>query len=184
MSAERDLAQRRVASREIYRGHVLVVTEDRIRLPDGHETSRSVVWHPGAVVMLARDEGGRVLFVRQFRYAAGAALLELPAGTLEAGEDPAVTAQRELQEEVGYRAGRLEKLAEFYSAPGFCSELMHLYLATDLAPSRLDGDDDEDLDVIALPLPEAIERARRGEFRDAKTLVGILLYAARTGAAT
>ena len=108
----------RIASDEIYRGRVVTLRKDTIRTAEGKELKREVVAHPGAVVVLA-EEGGDLLFVRQYRYAAGEELLELVAGTLEPGEEPAVTAARELQEEAGYKAGRLIKLGEFFSAPGF-----------------------------------------------------------------
>ncbi len=171
----------RIGSEEIYRGRVVTLRRDTVRTPEGKELQREVVVHPGAVVVLA-EEGGALLFVKQYRHAAGEELLELVAGTLEAGEDPAETAARELQEEAGYRAGRLTKLAEFYSAPGFCSELLHLYLAQELTPSRLPGDEDEQITLVRLRLEEALAMAVRGEIRDAKTLAGVLLYAQRRAA--
>lgn len=166
----------RIKSEEIYRGRVINLRKDTLRLPDGKEIQRDVVEHGGAVVIVA-EEGGDLLFVRQYRYAAGESLLELVAGTREPGEDPAVTAGRELQEEAGYKAGKITKIGEFYSAPGFCSELLHLYLAEDLTPSRLPGDEDEEIEVERYPLAEAVRMALAGEFRDAKTLAGVLLYA-------
>ncbi|HLN63922.1 MAG TPA: NUDIX hydrolase [Symbiobacteriaceae bacterium] len=166
----------RIKSEEIYRGRVINLRKDTLRLPDGKEIQRDVVEHGGAVVIVA-EEGGDLLFVRQYRYAAGESLLELVAGTREPGEDPAVTAGRELQEEAGYKAGKITKIGEFYSAPGFCSELLHLYLAEDLTPSRLPGDEDEEIEVERYSLAEAIRMALAGEMRDAKTLAGVLLYA-------
>jgi ADP-ribose pyrophosphatase len=166
----------RIRSEEILRGRVFTVRRDTVRMSDGRELVREVVAHPGAVVVLAVD-GDDLLFVRQYRYAAGESMLELVAGTREAGEEPDVTAHRELQEEAGFKAGRLTKIGEFYSAPGFCSELLHLYLAEELTPSRLPGDEDEEIDVVRIPLTEAVRMALAGEFRDAKTLAGVLLYA-------
>jgi ADP-ribose pyrophosphatase len=171
----------RVRSEEIYRGRVVTVRKDTVRLADGQEFQRDVVAHPGAVVILA-EEGGDLLFVKQHRYAAGEDLLELVAGTLEPNEDPADTAARELQEEAGYQAARITKLAEFYSAPGFCSELLHLYLAEELTPSRLPGDVDEEIEVVRLKPEAAIQMALAGQFRDAKTLAGVLLYVQRNQA--
>lgn len=168
----------RVRSEEIYRGRVVALRKDTVRTAEGKELQREVVAHPGAVVVLA-EEGGDLLFVRQYRYAADAELLELVAGTLEPGEDPADTAARELQEEAGFKAGRITKLAEFYSAPGFCSELLHLYLAEELAPSRLPGDEDEEIEVVRVRPDEAVQMALAGQLRDAKTLAGVLLYAQR-----
>lgn len=166
----------RIKSEEILRGRVLTIRRDTLKGSDGREMVREVVAHPGAVVILAVD-GDDLLFVRQYRYAAGESLLELVAGTCEPGEEPADTADRELQEEAGYKAGRLTKMGEFYSAPGFCTELLHLYLAEDLTPSRLPMDDDEEIELERIPLAEAVRMAETGQFRDAKTLVGVLLYA-------
>lgn len=170
----------KIRSEEIHRGRVFTVRRDTLRASDGREMVRDVVAHPGAVVIVAVD-GEELLFVRQFRYAAGESLLELVAGTCEAGEEPAVTADRELQEEAGFKAGSLKKIGEFYSAPGFCSELLHLYLAEDLSPSRLPGDEDEEIDLERIPFAEAVRMALSGEIRDAKTLAGVLLYAASRG---
>lgn len=160
---------------ELHRGRVFVLRRDTLRGADGREQVRDVVAHGGAVVVLAEHEG-ELLFVRQTRHAVGEVLLELVAGTLEPGEEPEATAWRELQEEAGFKAGRLERLGEFFSAPGFCTELLHCYLATDLTPSRLPGDEDEDITVERHSLAEALEMARTGRIRDAKTLAGLLLY--------
>ncbi|HYF93468.1 MAG TPA: NUDIX hydrolase [Symbiobacteriaceae bacterium] len=170
-----------IKSEEIYRGHSITVRKDTLRMADGKELKRDVVAHPGAVVVVA-VENGDLLFVRQYRYAAGEPLLELVAGTREPGEEPDVTAAREIQEEAGYKAGKLTKIGEFFSAPGFCSELLHLYLAEDLTPSRLPGDEDEEIEVERYSLAESLRMALAGEIRDAKTLAGVLLYARLAGA--
>ena len=137
---------------------------------------------------MALDPDGSVLLVRQYRHPAGAVLLEIPAGTLErdpqdgSGEDPEGAARRELEEETGYRAARWEHLADFWTAPGFATELMHLYLATELTPAgdeRLGPDADEALELVHLPWREAVAAADRGEIHDAKSLVGLLLLARR-----
>lgn len=171
----------RIKSEEIYQGYAITVRKDTLRLDDGREITRDVVVHPGAVVVVAVDRG-ELLFVRQYRHAAGEALLELVAGTREPGEAPAVTAAREIQEEAGFKAGKLTKIGEFYSAPGFCSELLHLYLAEELTPSRLPGDEDEEIEVERYSREEALRMALSGEIRDAKTLAGVLLYASRSDA--
>ena len=168
-------------SEEIYQGYAIKVRKDTVRMSDGKEFTRDVVSHPGAVVIVA-VEGGELLFVRQYRHAAGEALLELVAGTREPGEEPQTTAEREIQEEAGYKAGKITKIGEFFSAPGFCSELLHLYLAEDLSPSRLPGDEDEEIEVERYTLQEALRMALAGEIRDAKTLAGVLLYAQLAGA--
>jgi ADP-ribose pyrophosphatase len=172
---------KRIGSRTIYEGRLLSLREDRLRSAEGTDLTRVVVAHPGAVVVIAVLEGD-LLFVKQYRYAADEELLELVAGTLEPGEDPGETAQRELQEEAGYKAGRMQKLGEFYSAPGFCNELLHLYLADELTPSRLPGDADELIELIRLPVAAALEMALNGQLRDAKSIAGVLLYAVRSGA--
>ncbi|MGE5674649.1 MAG: NUDIX hydrolase [Mycobacterium leprae] len=166
----------RIRSEEIYKGHVFTVRKDTLRLAEGKELARDVVVHPGAVVIMAEQEG-KLLFVSQYRHPTGEQMLELVAGTREPGEEPEITAGRELQEEAGFKAGRLVKLAEFFSAPGFCTELLHLYLAEELTPSRLPGDEDEEIDVQWIDREEAVRLALEGGFRDAKTLVGVLLYA-------
>ena len=156
---------------------------DTIERTDGTTGTRDVVGHPGAVAVLALDDAGRLLMVRQWRVPAGRALLEIPAGTLDVHdgvtEDPDVAARRELEEETGHRAATWRKLAEFWTAPGFASELMHLYLATDMAgvgadDARLAPDEDERLELRHVPLDEAIAMVDGGELGDAKSILGIL----------
>ncbi len=182
------LAERVVGSRVAYRGRYLVFRVDEIERDDGTRSERDVIDHPGAVVMLALDPDDNVLLVRQWRAPAGEALLELPAGTLDRDEDgttedPADAASRELEEETGYRAGRWEKVAEFWTAPGFATELMHLYFATDLTPADEDGrlgpDEDEHLELRAVPWGDAVAMAERGEIRDAKSIVALFWLARR-----
>lgn len=177
----KDLRQTLVSSTVLASGRAFTVRRDVIALADGRQFTRDVVVHPGAVVIAPVLPDGRVVLVRQWRHAAGEALLELPAGTLEPGEAPEATAHRELQEEAGYRAGRLTRLAEFWTAPGFCTERMHLFLAQDLTPARLEGDEDEEIEVEVLPLAQAVAMALAGGLRDAKTICGILLAAGRLG---
>ncbi|MFO7172533.1 MAG: NUDIX hydrolase [Bacillota bacterium] len=170
----------RLASDLIFASRVFSVFRERYWFGD-REILRDVVRHPGAVVMVPVLGDGRVLLVRQWRAPAGRKLLELPAGTLEPGEEPAAAAERELQEEIGYRSRRLTPLGSFYSAPGFCTELLHLFLAEDLVPDPRPGDADEAIEVVILPLAEALVRALRGELQDAKTIAGLCLAAARLG---
>ncbi|MGE5652868.1 MAG: NUDIX hydrolase [Bacillota bacterium] len=169
----RDLRQRQLSSELLYQGRVVSLHRDQVAMPDGQVVERVVVEHHGAVGVVPMTDDGQVILVRQWRYATGGALLEIPAGGLEPGEDPELAAARELQEEIGYRPGKLVKLGEFFTAPGFCSELLHLYLATELQPSHLPGDDDEDIEVVRIPLVELATHL--GELRDAKTLVGLLM---------
>ncbi len=182
------LAERLVASELLHRGHVLEFRVDTVERVDGRRARRDVAVHPGAVAIVALDPEDRVLLVRQYRHPAGRALLEIPAGTLDrdpasgATEDPDVAARRELEEETGYRAERWERLTDFWTAPGFATERMFLYLATDLLPAgpdRLEPDEDEVLQLVRLPWRDAVAAAERGEIADAKSLVGILWLARR-----
>jgi ADP-ribose pyrophosphatase len=185
-----DLTERLVASEVVHRGRVLEFRVDTIERADGHRSQRDVAVHPGAVAIVAVDPDGCLLMVRQYRHPAGRVLLEIPAGTLDRDavtgtiEDPDVAARRELEEETGYRAGSWERLTDFWTAPGFATERMFLYLATDLAPAeegRLGPDDDEALELVRLPWRDAVDAAARGEIGDAKSLVGILWLARRLG---
>lgn len=169
MSARRpEVVERETLYEGPFRVHV-----DRLRL-EGTEYRRAWVEHPGAVVLVPRL-GGDVLFVRQYRHAVGAQVLELPAGTIEPGESPLETADRELQEECGYRAGRLTPLLTAFAAPGYSSEAYHFFLAEELVPQSLPGDEDEEITVVRLSLREAKEMARAGRLGDAKTSLGVLL---------
>ncbi len=177
-----DLTERVVGTRTIHRGHYIELRIDEIERADGSRSQRDVVGHPGAVAIVAVDDRERVLLVRQWRVPAGRALLELPAGTLDRDpatgetEDPALAAPRELEEETGQRAGTWRLLGSFWTAPGFATELMHLYLATGLRPAdgdRRRPDEDERLEVERIPWREALAMAERGEIADAKSLVGL-----------
>jgi ADP-ribose pyrophosphatase len=146
--------------------------------PDGTEHVKEVVRHPGAVTILPLLPDGRVCLVDNYRAAVGQRLLELPAGTLEPGEDPAETARRELAEETGYRAGKIEHLLTFYMSPGILDEKMFLYLATDLEPGPMELDAGEDLRPVLVTWDEALELVRQGRIQDAKSLAGFLYYEA------
>lgn len=174
-----------VGSRVVHRGAYIEVRVDDILTPEGRRSTRDIVGHPGAVAIVALDAEERVLLVRQFRLAAGRTLLEIPAGTLDRHadgtlEDPEVASRRELEEETGYRAATWRHLGAFWTAPGFATELMHLYLARDLAPAhedRLGPDEDERLELEHVPWREAVAMAERGEIADAKSLVGLFWLA-------
>jgi ADP-ribose pyrophosphatase len=193
VDADRDsladpLAERLVASELLHRGRFLEFRVDTVERADGRRAQRDVAVHPGAVAIVAVDPEGRILLVRQYRHPAGQALLEIPAGTLDrdassgAVEDPDLAARRELEEETGYLAATWERLTDFWTAPGFATERIFLYLATDLAPAgpdRRGPDEDEVLELERLPWREAIGAAERGEIRDAKSLIGISWLARR-----
>ena len=163
-----------VVSRRVYEGRVVSLRVDTLEVEGGHIVDREVVEHAGAVVMAALDHEGRVLLVKQYRHATGETLLELPAGTLEPGEDPKATATRELQEETGFYPGQIERVGGFYSAPGFCSEFLHLFVARDLRPQPLDRDLDEEIELVPTDLGLVRDLILSGEIKDAKSVAGLL----------
>ncbi len=167
-----------VASRRVHEGF-LRIRVDTLRYANGHEGPIDIIEHPGGVTLVAFDREGSLLLVRQYRHPAGRDLLELPAGTLDPNETPEACAERELQEETGYRPGRLERLGGFYLAPGYCTEYQHIFLATDLSESRLEGDASEELRLVAVSLDAALRMCAEGEIEDAKTLGALLLYLRR-----
>jgi ADP-ribose pyrophosphatase len=166
---------RRIATRRIYDGKVLALDVDEVEEPGGVHTKREVVRHLGSVAVLALDDQGRIPLVRQYRYAVDDFVWELPAGRLDQGESPEEAAQRELQEEIGFRAGSLEKIAFFHTTPGFCDEAMHVFRATRLQESKAQGDEDERIEVKSFTLDELSAMIDAGEVREGKTLVAILL---------
>ncbi len=171
-----------IGSREVYRGRVVSLRVDEIEVKSGLNVRREVIEHSGAVVIVPVDAEGRIVWIRQHRWAAQRELLELPAGTLEPDEAAAATARRELIEETGFAAATWQKLGGFFSAPGFCEEYLHCYLATDLTPESADGDEDEDIETEPLSLDESLARIDRGEVEDAKSLAGVFLYLRKSGA--
>lgn len=153
---------------------------DTVALAGGRTTQREVVEH-GEVVAVVPLMGSDVVLVRQYRLPAGQALLEVPAGGVRPGETPEQAVERELREETGYRPGRVQFVTGFYVAPGYCTEYIHLYLAEDLREDPLDGDEDEEVEVVRLPLREAVRLVERGEIQDAKSIIGLLAAAGRRG---
>jgi ADP-ribose pyrophosphatase len=164
-----------IQSEIVYPGRAFTIRRDHLRLPDGHETKFDIVEHIGSVVILPIDADGNLLFVRQYRHAARLGLLELPAGTLDEGEAPEHCASREVREETGMAAGKLEHLGGFYLAPGYSTEYMNVYLATDLRHDPLEADADEFLSVEPIPVREALEKAMQGEILDSKSLAALML---------
>ena len=157
-----------------YQGIIVDVSVDMIELPNGEHSMREVVHHPGGVCVAAVDENNMVTMVRQFRYAYGDHLLELPAGKLEPGEDPLPAAVRELSEETGLTAEKWTALGPVYTSPGFSRETLYIYLATGLTQGEAHPDPNEFLDVEKVPLSRLVEMVDRGEIHDAKTVIGIL----------
>jgi ADP-ribose pyrophosphatase len=169
-----------IDSKQVFSGRVFNVSVDTVREAD-HTYIREVVHHAGSAVILPAFADGTIALVRQYRHPAVKYLLELPAGTLNDNERPEDGAARELEEEIGVIAGRLEKLTEFFVSPGFCEEKMWLYLATDLRVTEQRLDDDELIEIIRLPIVRALQMIADGEIEDAKTIIGLLLAAPRLG---
>lgn len=166
---------RRVDSRVAFSGRVVRVACDRVVLPNGHTAELEVVRHPGATAIVALSEEESVFMVRQYRYATGGWLVELPAGKLEPGESPIDCARRELEEEIGFRAGRLEELGVVYTTPGFADERIWFFLAQELEPAEQKLEADEVLEVEEWPLEELWQRVCRGEIQDSKTICALTL---------
>lgn len=167
-------------SKKVFEGRVFNVTVDTVS--EGELTyKREVVHHHGSAVIVPVHDDGTVVLVRQYRHPAVRYLLEVPAGTLGEGERPDAGAARELQEELGLVAARLEKLSEFFVSPGFLEEKMWVFLATELSEGKQSLDEDEVLDVVRLPIADALEMITSGEIQDAKTIIGLMLAAPRVG---
>jgi ADP-ribose pyrophosphatase len=164
--------ERTLATRRPWTGRRIGIRIDEVERSDGHRTTREIVEHPGAVAIVAWD-GERLAMVRQWRHATGRVLLEIPAGTLEPDEPPAETARRELAEEVGLAAASWAEGPSFFTAPGFCTELMHLFLATDLSEEHADGDEDEQIEPSWLSLADALAAIDDGRIMDAKTIAAV-----------
>lgn len=166
-----------IGNETVYRGHVFDITRTRVRFPDGVEVEHSVVRHRGAVGLVVLDDDGRWLLVRQWRIPAERELLEIPAGGLEEGEAPEETARREVREETGFAAGSLVRLGGLWMAPGFCTEYMHFFLATQLTHDPLPGDEDERLSPpVPLTIDEIAAAIESGAIQDAKTVAAMYLY--------
>jgi ADP-ribose pyrophosphatase len=182
-TAKKPVEVAKVLSSEVaYQGPLFRVTRDRIVEPEGSESTREVVRHNGSVVILAIDSSRSkkdpwVVIERQYRHAAGQYLWELPAGKLDPGEEPLTGAQRELEEETGYRAKKWKLLIEYWASPGFLGESMKLYLAEGLIAGEAHPEEDEKIDFRLVKLSELLKKIAKGEIKDGKTLVGTLLYA-------
>ena len=164
-----------VETRRIYEGKIINVRVDTVRMPSGITATREIVEHSHAVCIVPVDEQGNVVLVRQYRKPVEEALLEVPAGGVEDGEVSEDAVLRELREEIGYTAGKLQHLSSFWVAPGWATEFMHAYLATELTPSRLEADEDENIEVVRLPFDEAVAMFKTGEIKDGKTIASMLL---------
>jgi ADP-ribose pyrophosphatase len=168
--------EKTLSSKQIYEGRSVSLRVDKIEMPDGRETTREVVEHRDCVAIIPIDADDNVLLVSQFRYPVEKELLEIPAGGIDTGEDPADAVRREMQEETGYLPEKVERLGGFYSSPGFCTEYLHLYLATDLTPSQLYAEDTESIRLVRTPIAEIPGLITSGSICDAKSIAGLLTF--------
>ena len=164
-----------ISTESVFEGKIVRVRVDVVSLPNGVEARREVVEHQASVVVVPIDAEGNVVLVRQYRHPAGQTLLEAPAGLVEASERPDDCAQRELREEIGYGSRDLRPLGGFWTSPGFCTEFIYAYMAKDLVPDKLEGDEDELIHVERLPLARVPRLLRVGEIQDAKTIAALLM---------
>lgn len=171
------MSEKILSTKRIYSGRIVTLDLSEVELPDGQHQMREIIRHPGATALIALDDQNRILLVRQFRSAAAQIMSEIPAGVLNLGEDPMTAAIRELQEETGYKPGKIEPLGGFYVAPGYSTEYIHLFVATQLTESRLPADVDEFIELDHVTLSDALAMIDRGEIQDAKTIIGLLRYA-------
>jgi len=167
------------AEETIFQGRIIRLVARDLVLPNGRRTKFHIVEHPGAVAIVPVHANGDVVLLKQFRPSIGEEIYEIPAGTIEKGEAPLATAKREIIEETGFKAKQWSKIAEFYTAPGFCTERMHVYVAKGLSPAQLPGDADEILKPVRMSIDAALKLIRTQKIRDAKTIAGLMIYHGR-----
>ena len=168
--------EKTISSNYVFKGRALNLRIDTVINSDGHETTREIVEHAECVAVIPVDANGEILLVRQFRKALEKDLLEIPAGGIDQGEDPPTAVKRELQEEIGYIPGKVEYLGGFYSSPGFCTEYMHLFLATDLMSNRLEAEDTEGITVVRMKPGDIEGLISSGAICDVKSVAGLCMY--------
>jgi len=160
----------------VFEGRIINVRVDTVELPNKKYSKREIVEHPGAVGIVAITEDEKIILVKQFRKPVEEVLLEIPAGKLESKEGPCECAIRELEEETGFVTNRVKKLLEFYTTPGFSNEIIHIYLAENLKPGKMNLDEDENIEIVTLSIEEVLDKIKAGEIKDAKTIIGVLTY--------
>ncbi|MFC1920929.1 NUDIX hydrolase [Chloroflexota bacterium] len=165
-----------LSSQTVFSGEIVKLRIDTLQMSDGRETTREIIEHNKVVAIVAIDNDGNALLIRQFRHPVEKELLEIPAGGIDGDEDPADAVRREMQEETGYLPGKVEKMGGFYSAPGFCTEYLYLFLATDLSPSQLYAEDTENITLVRTPLKDIPGLISSGSICDAKSIAGLLIY--------
>lgn len=169
-----NFAEETIETQRIFQGRVISLRVEKVRMPDGKLTTREIVSYPNSVACVIRKGKDSLLLIRQYRKSVNQALYEIPAGKVEKGEDPEECVKREVEEEAGYKIGSIRKLAEFYTTPGFCDELMHLFLADAVEETTSHPEADELIETCVISFQEALEMIRTGKIRDAKTILGIL----------
>jgi len=168
--------EKTIASQQIYRGHAVNIRMDTVEKAGGRKTKRDVVEHSDCIAVVALDEQNNILLVRQFRYPVGRFLLEIPAGGIEPGEEPIDSVRRELQEEIGYLSQKIDKLGGFYAVPGYSTEYLHCFVATDLVPGRLTAEDTDDIELVRVSQDEIPLLIASGEICDAKSIAALLIF--------
>jgi len=168
--------EKTLSSQLIYDGRAVKLRVDTVQMANGRETTREIVEHSDCIAIIAIDADNNVLLVKQFRKPVEKELLEIPAGGIDHGEDPEASVRRELREETGYLPQEMVRLGGFYSAPGYCSEYLHLYLATDLVPSQLFAEDTEEISLVRVPVTQIPGLITSGKICDAKSIAGLLTY--------
>ena len=170
------MIEKTLSSQLIFDGRAVKLRVDTVQMADGRQTTREIVEHSDCIAVVAIDADNNALLVKQFRKPVEKELLEIPAGGINPGEDPEAAVQRELREETGYLPQKLERLGGFYSAPGYCSEYLYLYLATDLIPSQLFAEDTEEISLVRVPMVQILSLIASGSICDAKSIAGLLTY--------
>ncbi len=169
------MSEKTLSSQQIYDGRILKLRLDTVKLPSGRVTKREIVEHDDCIAIVAIDGDDNVLLVKQFRKAVEKEVLEIPAGGIEPGEEPVAAVKRELREETGFLPQRVERIGGFYSAPGYSSEFLHLFVASDLTPAKLQAEDTESIKVERVPISRILELIRTGTINDAKSVAGLLM---------
>jgi len=168
--------EKTLTSKSVYRGHIINVRVDNVEMPTGRQSVREVVEHTDCICVVPIDDQGNIIMVKQYRYAVGKDLLEIPAGGVEPGEKPEDAVRREMSEETGFTPALVRKIGGFYSSPGFCTEYLHLFMGTDLKPNRLTAEDTDAIEVVKIK-PEGIDNLiSSGTICDAKSIAGIYAY--------
>jgi ADP-ribose pyrophosphatase len=170
------MLEKLVSSETVFDGRAVRLRIDTIEKASGEVTTREIVWHADCIAAVVLDDRGNVILEKQYRRPAGKLLLEIPAGGIDEGETPEEAVKRELQEEIGYLPGKVTRLGGFYAAPGYCTEYMHIFLATDLTPSQLTAEDTDEIDIVRVPVSEINGLIDSGQICDAKSVAGLLQF--------